>query len=138
MPRDEGARYGLGLIYLEQKQAAKAQDVFTQLLKLNPNSADGHAGLASAFSDQRRDTDALAEYKRAAAIDPSYMGVNYNIGLEQARLKLNDDAIASLLKQREIGDDHDNENLLADVYASKGMLKEAADARQRAEQLKQK
>jgi membrane associated rhomboid family serine protease/Tfp pilus assembly protein PilF len=134
-PRDEGARYGLGLIYLEQKQPAKAQDAFTELLKLNPNSADGHAGLASALSDQRRDTEALAEYQRAAAINSNYQGVNYNIGLEQARLQLYDEAIASLLKQREAGDDHDNESLLADVYTTKGMLKEAADARQRAAQL---
>ncbi len=93
-------------------------------------------GWQSAFSDQHRDTEALAEYKRAAAIDSDYQGVNYNIGLEQARLKLYDDAIASLLKQREKGDDPDNENLLADVYTNKGMLNEAEDARERAAQMK--
>ena len=134
-PRDENSRYWLGLIYLEQKQLAKAEETFSQLLKMNPNSAHGHAGLASAFSEQRQDAEALAEYKQAAAINSEYPGVNYNIGLEQARLKLDDDAIASLLKQREVGDDHDNESLLADLYQGKGMLKEAADARQRAEKL---
>jgi len=134
-PRDESARYWLGLIYLEQKQPARAEEAFSQLLKINPGSAHGHAGLASAFSEQRRDTEALAEYKRATAIESDYPGVNYNIGLEEARLKHYDDAIASLLKQREIGDDHDNEGLLADLYEGKGRLKEAADARQRAEQL---
>ena len=134
-PRDENSRYWLGLIYLEQKQPAKAEETFSQLLKINPNSAYGHAGLASAFSEERHDAEALAEYKQAAAINSDYPGVNYNIGLEQSRLKLNDDAIASLLKQREIGDDHDNEGLLADLYQNKGMLKEAADAQKRAEQL---
>jgi len=52
----------------------------------------------------------------------------------QARLKLYDDAIASLLKQRQTADDPDNENLLADIYEAKGMKHEAQDARQKAEQ----
>ena len=47
------------------------------------------------------------------------------MGLAQARLNLLDDATASLLKQREAGDDPDNETLLSDVYAAKGMKKEA-------------
>jgi membrane associated rhomboid family serine protease/Tfp pilus assembly protein PilF len=135
-PQDESGYYDLGLIYMEQKQPAKAQNAFAQLLKIDPNSADGHAGLASSLSDQHRDQEALAEYKRAAAIDSDYQGVNYNIGLEQARLKLYDDAIASLLKQRDKGDDPDNESLLADVYTNKGMLNEAEDARERAARMK--
>jgi hypothetical protein len=53
----------------------------------------------------------------------------------QARLKLYDDAIASLLKQRQAGDDVDNESLLAEVYEGKGMKSEAAEARQKAGQL---
>jgi len=133
-PRSEGAYYRLGLIYLEQKLPAKAQDVFAQLLRVDPNSADGHAGLADAFSDQHRNREALEEYKRVAALDSGYQGVNYNMGITQARLKLYDDAIASLLKQRQTADDPDNENLLADVYEAKGMKKEAKDARQKAEQ----
>ncbi len=135
-PHDESGYYDLGLIYMEQKQPAKAQDSFAQLLKIDPNSTDGHAGLASALSEQHRDQEALAEYKRAAAIDSEYQGVNYNIGLEQARLKLYDDAIASLLKQRDKGDDPENESQLADVYTNKGMLNEAEDARERAARMK--
>lgn len=135
-PQDESGYYDLGLIYMEQKQPAKAQNAFAQLLKMDPNSADGHAGLASSLSDQHRDQEALAEYKRAAAIDSDYQGVNYNMGLEQARLKLYDDAIASLLKQRDKGDDPDNEHLLANVYTNKGMLNEAEEARERAARMK--
>ncbi len=133
-PRSETAYYRLGLIYLEEKQPAKAQDIFAQLLKLDPNSADGHAGLAAALADQHRNLEALEEYKRVAALESGYQGVNYNIGVMQARLKLYDDAIASLVKQRQTGDDPDNENLLAEVYEAKGMKREAADARQKAEQ----
>jgi rhomboid protease GluP len=134
-PRDENAYFRLGLIYLDQQAWAKAQDTFTQLLKINPNSADGHIGLASALSGLHQDAESLAEFQRAAAIDPNYQGLNYNIGLQQARLGHYDDAIASLLKQRQIADDPDNEKLLADVYTSKGMFREAADAKAKAEQL---
>ena len=133
-PRSEDAYYRLGLIYLEQKQPAKAQDTFAQLLKIDPNSADGHAGLADALSEQHRSLEALEEYKRVAALDSSYQGVYYNQGVMQARLARYDDAISSLLKQRQTADDADNENLLAEVYEAKGMKKEATDARQKAAQ----
>jgi rhomboid protease GluP len=134
-PRSEDAYYRLGLIYLEQKLPSKAQDTFAQLLKIDPQSADGHAGLAAALSDQHRDLEALEEYKRVAALDSSYESVYYNMGVAQARLKLYDDAIASLLKQRQTADDPESENLLASVYDAKGMRSEAEDARQRARQL---
>jgi len=133
-PQNVVAYYSLGMIYLEQKQPAKAQDIFAQLLRVDPNSADGHDGLADALADQRRNREALEEYRRVAALDSGYQGVNYNLGAMQARLKLYDDAIASLLKQRQAGDDADNERLLAEVYDAKGMKKEADDARRRAEQ----
>jgi rhomboid protease GluP len=134
-PHDEDAYYRLGLIYLEQKQPVKAQETFAQLLKMNPDSADGHAGMAAALSDQHQSAAALEEYKRVARIEPNYQALNYNIGLEQARLKQYDDAIASLVKQREVADDPDNEKLLADVYASNGMQRESDEARRRAAEL---
>jgi rhomboid protease GluP len=135
-PRSEDAYYRLGLTYLQQNLASKAQDVFAQLLKINPNSADGHAGLADALSNQHRNVEALEEYKRVAALDSSYQGVYYNMGVTEARLKLYDDAIAALSKQREVSDDPDNESLLASVYEAKGMTSEADAARQKAEQLR--
>jgi rhomboid protease GluP len=135
-PRSEDAYYRLGLIYLEQKLPAKAQDTFAQLLKIDPNSADGHAGLADALSDLHRDLEALDEYKRVAALDSGYQGVYYNLGVIEARLMRYDDAVSSLLKQRQTADDADNENLLAEVYEAKGMKSEAAEARRRAVQFK--
>ena len=130
-PRDEGSYYRLALIYLGQKQASKAEDVFRELLKINPNSADGHAGLAGVLSDEHRNPEALEEYKRVADIDSLYQGVNYNMGVVEARLNKFNDAIASLLKQRQAADDPDNENLLAAIYEAKGMKKEAEAARAR-------
>jgi len=133
-PHSEDAYYQLGFIYLQQKLPSKAQDTFSKLLKIDPNSADGHNGLADAFADQHRNLEALEEYKRVAALDSDYQGVNYNMGVMQARLKQYDDAVSSLLKQRQTADDADNESLLAGVYEEKGMKIEAADARRRAEQ----
>jgi len=134
-PRSEEAYYRLGLVYIEQKLPSKAQDVFSQLLQINPDSADGHDGMASALADQHRNLEALEEYKRAAAINASYQNVYYNMGVTETRLMRYDDAISSLLKQRQIADDAANEKLLADVYESKGMKKEAEDALQKAKQL---
>jgi rhomboid protease GluP len=133
-PRAEGAYRGLGLIYLEQKLPSKAEDIFAQLLKIDPNSAYGHGGLADALANQHRDREALEEYKRAAAIDAGYPGVYYNMGVIEVRLRLYDDAISSLLKQRQTADNPKNENLLAAVYEAKGMKSEAADAQRKAEQ----
>jgi rhomboid protease GluP len=133
-PRSEDAYYRLGLIYLEQKLPAKAQDAFVQLVKIDPKSADGHAGLADALSGQYRNLDALEEYKRAAALDSGYQDVYYNMGEMQARLKLYDDAIASFLKQQKSEDNPETENALASVYEAKGMHREAEQASQRAKQ----
>jgi rhomboid protease GluP len=134
-PRNEDTYYQLGMIYLEEKQPAKAADTFNQLLKINPDSAPGHGGLADALANQRQNREALEEYKRAAAIDAGYPGVYFNMGVMEARLKLYDDAIASLVKQRQTADDTDNENLLAALYEAKGMTSDAATARQKATQL---
>ena len=134
-PRNENAFYILGYTELEQKRAQPAREAFAQLLKLNPNSADAHAGLAEAFSLYNRYSEALEEYQRTAQLDPGYQGVFYNIGLMQSKLKRFDDAIATFLKQRENGDDPDNENALANAYEAKGMLREAGDAKHRAAQL---
>src|SRR5208337_2256649 len=103
-PHSEDAYYRLGLIYLEQNLPSKAQDTFSQLLKIDPSSADGHNGLADALADQHRNLEALEEYKRVAALDSDYQGVNYNMGVMQARLKQYDDAISSLSKQRQTAD----------------------------------
>jgi tetratricopeptide (TPR) repeat protein len=134
-PRNEKAHYELGMIYLEQQLPAKAQETFAQLLKIDPNSAHGHEGLADALANQRQDREALEEYKRAAAIDPNYPDVYFSMGQMEARLKLYDDAIASLVKQRQTADNAENENLLSDLYETMGLTKDATTARQKATQL---
>ena len=133
-PTDEKGPFYLGMAYLEQKRTQPARDSFTQLLKLNPNSADAYFGLATASSDDQKYSEALEEYKLTAKFDPGYDGVYREMGRTQARLKLYDDAIASLLKQRQVGDDPETESLLAAVYEAKGMKSEAGKARELAKE----
>jgi len=133
-PRDENAYYFLGYTELEQKRPQQAREAFLQLLNLNPSSADAHFGLAAVLSFENKYSEAIDEYKRTAQLDPRYQNVFYDMGLMQSKLKLYDDAIASFVKQRDIGDDAENEEALAHAYAAKGMQHEAADAKQRAAQ----
>ena len=134
-PRNERAQYNLGLIYMEQKQPEKAEDAFSHLLKMNPNSANGHAGMARLLTSDGHYADALAEYKRVAEIDSLYPGINYRIGVLEARLNQPDDAIASLLKQRQAWDDAATESVLADLYDATGRKNEADAARAKAAEL---
>ena len=136
-PSDESAYYFLGYLYLEEKRPVQAREIFTKLVAVNSKSPDGHAGLASVFSFENRYAEALEEYKRTADLDAGYQNLHYNMGLMQAKLGLYEDAIASFLKQRENGDDPDNEKALARAYEAKGMQVEAADARKRAAQVEE-
>jgi rhomboid protease GluP len=136
-PRNENAYYFLGYTELEQKHPDQAQQAFAQLLKLYPNSADAHAGMAAVFSFENKYAEALSEYQKTAEINPSYQNVDYDSGLMQGKLGLYDDAIQSFLKQRDNGDDPDNENALAVAYQNKGMTKEVAEAHARAQQFQE-
>lgn len=133
-PSNEGGYYYLGYVELEQRHPDQARAAFTQLVKMNPINPDGHAGLAAVFSFEGKFSEALEEYKRTVQLAPDYQNVFYDMGLAQSKLGLYDDAIQSFLKQREKGDDPDNESALASVYEAKGMTKEAGDASQRASQ----
>ncbi len=136
-PRNENAYDFLGYTELELKRPDQARQAFAQLLKLNPNSADAHAGQAAVFSFEDKYSDALAEYQKAAHLEPEYQNVYYDMGLLQAKLGLYDDAIKSFLKQRDNGDDPDNESELASVYETKGMHREAAEAGERAQKFQE-
>ncbi len=131
-PTNQDAYYFLGHVYLEAKQPEQARGIFSQMVKMNPSSADGHAGLAEVSSFENRYAEAVEEYKRTAQLDPGYQSVYYDLGLMQSKLKLYDDAIASFLTQREKGDDPENEQALAQAYEAKGMKREALEAKQKA------
>jgi rhomboid protease GluP len=136
-PQDTRARTDLGAAYLSQGQAKQAQEEFAKLVAQEPNNVDGHTGLGIALADQDNHSGAIDEYKNALRVDANADGVNYRMGVSQAKLKQYDDAIASFLKERDSsGDNAALESGLAEAYEAKGMKQEAQDAQAKAAQLK--
>jgi rhomboid protease GluP len=134
-PGNLDARFDLGLVYLTEKRLEDAKSAFTQILAQDPNSAEGHYGLGLVLAEQQNHSAAIDELKKAAP-DTHVSGVYYQMGNSYAKLNRYDDAIAAYLKEKEkTGDAADIENALADAYQAKGMLKEAQDARDLAQQL---
>jgi len=136
MPRNLEARFDLGLVYLSERQLENAKSAFTQILALDSNSSEGHYGLGLVLADQQNYSAAIEEFKKAGP-DSRVSGVYYEMGKSYAKLNRYDDAIAAYLKEKEkIGENPDLENALADAYQAKGMLKEAQEARDSAQQLR--
>lgn len=135
-PGNTEARFDLGLVYLSQKRSDDAKSVFTQIVAQDSNSAEGHYGLGLVLADQQNHEAAIEELKKATS-GPRLSGVYYEMGNSYAKLKRYDDAIAAYLNEKDkSGDDPDLENALAEAYQAKGMIKEAQDARNQAQQLK--
>jgi tetratricopeptide (TPR) repeat protein len=103
------------------------------MLARDRNNANAHFGLAAVATAEGKYQEAISEYKMAAQLDPDLEGVYNNLGRAQAKLGLNDDAIASFQKELEKdGDDYDTEIALANAYEAKGLKREAAETRQKA------
>ena len=135
-PGSIDAKFDLGLVYLSEKRLDDAKAAFTQILAQDANSPEGHYGLGLVLADQQNYAAAIEELTKAAP-GQHLSGVYYEIGNSYEKLQRYDDAIAAYLKEKEkTGDDPDLENALADAYQAKGMMKEAQDARDRAQQLR--
>jgi len=136
MPRNLEARFDLGLVYLSERQLENAKSAFTQILMQDPNSSEGHYGLGLVLADQQNYSAAIEEFKNAGP-DSRVSGVYYEMGKSYAKLNRYDDAITAYLKEKEkVGENPDLENALAEAYQAKGMLKEAQEARDSAQQLR--
>ena len=97
----------LGMVYLNQNRPQDAKDTFTQLLAQDPNNAEGHYGLGLALAAEDNHQAAIKEYKTAARLDPQAAGIDYDLGVSYAKLKMYDDAIAAFLKERQNGDNQE-------------------------------
>jgi protein O-GlcNAc transferase len=135
-PKYKAARFELGMVYLNEKRAQDAEASFRELLAQDANDAEAHFGLAMALADQGNHQAAIQEYSAAAKVS-EFPGLDYNLGLSYAKLKMYDEAITAFGKERnQNGDDADIENALADAYQAKGMQQQAQEARNKAAQLK--
>jgi membrane associated rhomboid family serine protease/Tfp pilus assembly protein PilF len=135
-PGNFEARYDLGLVYLSEKRSDEAKNLFSEILAKDPNNAEGHYGLGLVLEEQQDYSAAIEEFQKATPA-PRLQGVYSEMGNSYAKLKRYDEAIAAYLKEKEkYGDDPGLEAGLADAYQAKGMVKEAQDARDRAQQLR--
>jgi membrane associated rhomboid family serine protease/Flp pilus assembly protein TadD len=135
-PTNASARMDLAATYLNQEQFSDAQGEFAKLITQKPDNAVAHAGLGMALAGQNNHEAAIQEYAAALRLEPQASGIYSRMGVSQLRLKQYDDAIASLLKDRERNDNSELETSLADAYEAKGMTQQAQDARNKAAQLR--
>ena len=136
-PGNLEARYDLGLVYLSETRSDEAKNAFAQILSQDANSAEGHYGLGLVLEAQQNYSGAIEELQKAASA-PRLQGVYYAMGNSYAKLKRWDEAIAAYRKEKEkTSNDPDLETALADAYQAKGMIKEAQDARDRAQQMRE-
>jgi Flp pilus assembly protein TadD len=138
-PKNEQVLNDLGGIRLEQHRNEDARRSFLQLLAVNPQSAEAHAGLGAVAFAEGSFTVALQEYEQTEELNPRLPGIHDKQGECRMRLKQYDEAIAAFRKEIEAsGDDAGTERALAEAYQAKGMRAQADAATQRADKLKAK
>lgn len=76
----------LGLALLHQPKRTKdAAKAFATALKLRPDSAVAHVGLAYSFLIQNRSSDAFREAEKALSIEPNTVEAHYIVGMVRLR-----------------------------------------------------
>jgi tetratricopeptide (TPR) repeat protein len=83
-----------GLQAMKNGQLSKAENMFRQVVALDPKSGAAHINLGVAYMRERRWDDALAELHRAETLSPNVPGIQLNIGLAYYRKSDFDAAIA--------------------------------------------
>ncbi len=68
------ARFLLGQMYFDREDYFKAEDQYSEILKLDPNSSDAHYYLGEIYSKMNDPVRARAAWRKALAIDPSHYG----------------------------------------------------------------
>jgi tetratricopeptide (TPR) repeat protein len=86
-PSDPQLLFSAGRLYLlALKQPVKAQDKFSALVNMNPNSAEALFWLGQAYANQNQWAQARDEFQRSFNIDHTYTSL-FNLGLSFYNLK---------------------------------------------------
>ena len=71
---EERARFLLGGIYLDTGEPFKAEEQFTAIVAIDPQSADAHFNLGEVYLKMNDPVKARAEWRNTLIIDPSHYG----------------------------------------------------------------
>lgn len=87
-------RYYWAEALLETGDAAKAEPVYVEALKLDPKSAGAELGLGRALARQQRLDEAAPHFRKAAELDPTFRDVLLELAAFYEQAKSRDEAIA--------------------------------------------
>ena len=82
---DPGLGYAYAVSLVKTGEYAEGIRRLKSLAQANPDSAEIHVLLGQAFADQKEDDNALAEYRRAIALDPNQAQTHFLAGLALIR-----------------------------------------------------
>ncbi len=75
----------VGAVHLDAARLAEARQSFVRAIASNPESSQGHAGLAMVAIRQGDRKTAIAEWEKAVALQPSNFDALYDLGIQLAQ-----------------------------------------------------
>lgn len=110
----------IGIIESQQGNYPKAIDCFTLCLKEDPRHTEAHYNLANLYSEVGNYPLAKVHYGIAIELDPEFPNCYYNLGLMHAVIREYKEAVALLLKYRDLApvEDHPQTDDLIDKLSS--------------------
>ncbi len=93
-PEDKDIAYTLGLAYLKQRQLVSAQKIYDRMLQQLGQRPQLHIIFGRAYREMDFLPEAIAEFKKAVALDPHFPRAHYYLGLtyllKDGAIKLNE------------------------------------------------
>lgn len=80
-PKDFNSSFTLAIAYLQQRQFTAARRVFDSMIAEFGEQPQIHIAIGRAFREAGRLPEAIAEFKRAIALNSQFPGAHYNLGL---------------------------------------------------------
>jgi len=80
-PKDYDVEYTLGLAYLERREIAAARGIYDHMVQQLGNRPQLRVLIGRAYRETGFLSEAIEEFKKAAALDPQFPRVHYYLGL---------------------------------------------------------
>ncbi|HEX6125871.1 MAG TPA: tetratricopeptide repeat protein [Pyrinomonadaceae bacterium] len=127
----------LGILYYQQGEIAKAEDLLTRALAIYPNDAQTQYFLGLIRYSQNRNEDALVAFNKAKTLDPTNADAFYHSAETLTRLKRTAEAIEDYRKATTLKPNYFDAFVgLGSAYFETDNYPEAVNAYRQAERLK--